>query len=66
LSGWLFVPKREEAPRPAITMVHGNVGTKYDGLEPMAEALPRRGSWCFCNETEQRAPIALSAHLDSY
>ena len=38
LSAWLFIPERQPAPLPAITMAHGYAGTKYHGLEPMAEA----------------------------
>jgi uncharacterized protein len=40
---WLFVPEGQTAPRPAITMAHGYAGTKYHGLEPLAEAYAESG-----------------------
>jgi len=43
LSAWLFVPEHLGAPLPAITMAHGYGGTKYHGLEPMAEAFAEAG-----------------------
>jgi dienelactone hydrolase len=43
ISAWLFVPERQEAPLPAITMAHGYGGTKYHGIEPMAEAFAEAG-----------------------
>src|ERR1700754_2342776 len=42
LSAWLFVPDAPE-PLPAITMAHGYAGTKYHGIEPMAEAFAAAG-----------------------
>jgi uncharacterized protein len=48
LSAWLFMPERRAAPLPAITMAHSYAGTKYHGLEPMAEASfgsKRRTTW---------------------
>ena len=38
LSAWLFVPDHQATSHPAITMAHGYAGTKYHGIEPMAEA----------------------------
>jgi uncharacterized protein len=43
LSAWLLVPERQDIPLPAITMAHGYAGTKYHGLEPMAEAFAEAG-----------------------
>jgi cephalosporin-C deacetylase-like acetyl esterase len=43
LSAWLFVPEHRAAHLPAITMAHGYAGTKYHGLEPMAEAFAEAG-----------------------
>jgi uncharacterized protein len=43
LSAWLFVPDHQAAPYPAITMAHGYAGTKYHGIEPMAEAFAEAG-----------------------
>src|SRR5712671_950498 len=43
LSAWLFVPDQQAARLPAITMAHGYAGTKYHGLEPMAEAFAEAG-----------------------
>lgn len=43
LSAWLFTPDRRATPLPAITMAHGYAGTKYHGLEPMAEAFAEAG-----------------------
>jgi hypothetical protein len=43
LSAWLFIPEGLTAPAPAITMAHGYGGTKYHGLEPMAEAFVKAG-----------------------
>lgn len=43
LSAWLFVPERQTAHLPAITMAHGYGGTKYHGIEPMAEAFAEAG-----------------------
>jgi uncharacterized protein len=43
LSAWLFVPERQTAPLPAITMSHGYGGTKYHSIEPMAEAFAAAG-----------------------
>jgi uncharacterized protein len=38
LGAWLFLPDGASGPRPGITMSHGYAGTKYHGIEPMAEA----------------------------
>ena len=43
LSAWLFAPEEPAGPLPAITMAHGYGGTKYHGLEPMAEAFADAG-----------------------
>ena len=43
LSAWLFVPEHANGRLPAITMAHGYAGTKYHGLEPMAEAFAAAG-----------------------
>ena len=43
LSAWLFLPERQSARLPAITMAHGYAGTKYHGIEPMAEAFAEAG-----------------------
>lgn len=43
LSAWVFVPKDRAGPLPAITMAHGYGGTKYHGIEPMAEAFANAG-----------------------
>jgi dienelactone hydrolase len=43
LSAWLFVPKQHAAPLPAITMAHGYGGTRYHGIEPMAQAFAEAG-----------------------
>ena len=43
LSAWLFVPDQQAARLPAITMAHGYAGTKYHGIEPMAEAFAEAG-----------------------
>jgi len=43
LSAWLFVPRDRIGPAPAITMAHGYAGTKYHGIEPMAEAFAEAG-----------------------
>jgi len=43
LSAWLFVPERRAARLPAITMAHGYAGTKYHGIEPVAEAFAEAG-----------------------
>lgn len=43
LSAWLFVPKQDSGPRPAITMAHGFAGTKYHGIEPFAKAFAAAG-----------------------
>jgi dienelactone hydrolase len=43
LSAWLFVPDRQASPHAAITMAHGYAGTKYHGIEPMAEAFAEAG-----------------------
>ena len=42
-SAWLFMPERRASPLAAITMAHGYAGTKYHGLEPMAEAFAEAG-----------------------
>jgi uncharacterized protein len=42
-SAWLFIPERRATPLPVITMAHGYAGTKYPGLEPMAEAFAEAG-----------------------
>ncbi|KAA0695406.1 alpha/beta hydrolase [Neorhizobium sp. P12A] len=43
LSAWLFVPEGQKQPLPAITMAHGYAGTKYHGIEPIAEAFADAG-----------------------
>ena len=43
LSAWLFTPENQDGPLPAITMAHGYGGTKYHGIEPMAEAFAEAG-----------------------
>jgi len=43
LSAWLFVPEHRASRLPAITMAHGYSGTKYHGIEPMAEAFAEAG-----------------------
>ena len=43
LSAWLFVPEHRAARLPAITMAHGYAGTKYHGIEPVAEAFAEAG-----------------------
>lgn len=43
ISAWLFVPETQTTALPAITMAHGYAGTKYHGLEPMAEAFAEAG-----------------------
>lgn len=43
LSAWLFVPDGRTSPMPAITMAHGYAGTKYHGLEQLAEAFAEAG-----------------------
>lgn len=43
LSAWLFVPEGHKQPLPAITMAHGYAGTKYHGIEPIAEAFVKAG-----------------------
>ncbi|MHC2298038.1 alpha/beta hydrolase [Rhizobium mongolense] len=43
LSAWLFVPEGHKQPLPAITMAHGYAGTKYHGIEPIAEAFAKAG-----------------------
>jgi len=43
LSAWLFLPKESGTKLPAITMAHGYGGTKYHGIEPMAEAFAEAG-----------------------
>jgi dienelactone hydrolase len=43
LSAWLFMPEQHSAPLPAITMAHGYGGTKYHGIEPMAQAFAEAG-----------------------
>ena len=44
LSAWMFVPERKAAAQlPAITMAHGYGGTKYHGIEPMAETFAEAG-----------------------
>jgi dienelactone hydrolase len=43
LSAWLFMRERRAGPLAAITMAHGYAGTKYHGLEPMAEAFAEAG-----------------------
>jgi dienelactone hydrolase len=42
-SGWLFVPEDRAARLPAITMAPGYGGTKYHGIEPLAEAFAEAG-----------------------
>jgi fermentation-respiration switch protein FrsA (DUF1100 family) len=43
MSAWLFVPEHRTARFPAITMAHGYGGTRYHGIEPMAEAFVKAG-----------------------
>jgi dienelactone hydrolase len=43
LSAWLFLPGDQAVSRAAITMAHGYAGTKYHGIEPMAEAFAEAG-----------------------
>jgi uncharacterized protein len=43
LSAWLFVPQNRTGRLPAITMAHGYAGTKYHGIEPMAQAFAEAG-----------------------
>jgi cephalosporin-C deacetylase-like acetyl esterase len=43
ISAWLFVPEGRTAPLPGITMAHGYAGTKYHGLERLAEAFAETG-----------------------
>ena len=43
LSAWLFVPDQQATRLPAITMAHGYAGTKYHGIEPMAESFAEAG-----------------------
>jgi uncharacterized protein len=43
LSAWLFLPEGSSAPVPGISMAHGFAGTKYHGIEPIAEAFAKRG-----------------------
>jgi hypothetical protein len=49
LSAWLFVPEHQTARLPAITMAHGFAGTKYHGIEPMAQ-----GSGCAATGKERQ------------
>jgi fermentation-respiration switch protein FrsA (DUF1100 family) len=43
LSAWLFVPDGRHERLPAVSMAHGYGGTKYHGIEPMAEAFAAAG-----------------------
>jgi uncharacterized protein len=43
LGAWLFVPDGASGARPGITMAHGYAGTKYHGIEPMAETFAAAG-----------------------
>lgn len=43
LAAWLFVPEQKGARLPAITMAHGYGGTRYHGIEPIAEAFVKAG-----------------------
>ncbi|MGF6767834.1 fermentation-respiration switch protein FrsA (DUF1100 family) [Paraburkholderia sp. GAS199] len=43
LAAWLFVPEQRGAPLPAITMAHGYGGTRYHGIEPLAETFAKAG-----------------------
>lgn len=43
LAAWLYVPEGREIPLPAITMAHGFGGTRYHGIEPIAQAFVRAG-----------------------
>ena len=43
LAAWLYLPEDERAGLPAVTMAHGYAGTRYHGIEPMAEALTAAG-----------------------
>ncbi len=43
LSAWLFLPEHPKGRLPAITMAHGYAGTKYHGIERMAQAFAQAG-----------------------
>jgi len=43
LSAWLFTPERGGGRLPAITMAHGYAGTKYHGIERMAQSFADAG-----------------------
>src|SRR5581483_1598699 len=43
LAAWLFLPEGDDVLVPAITMTHGYAGTRYHGIEPMAEAFAAAG-----------------------
>ncbi|VIO68295.1 hypothetical protein CI1B_20510 [Bradyrhizobium ivorense] len=43
LSSWLFLPTQNATRLPAVSMAHGYGGTKYHGIEPMAEAFAEAG-----------------------
>lgn len=43
LAAWLFIPEQRTAQLPAITMAHGYGGTRYHGIEPIAEAFAKAG-----------------------
>src|ERR1700733_15160775 len=43
LSAWLFLPEDRAKPLPGITMAHGYAGTRYHGIEPIAEAFADAG-----------------------
>ena len=42
LAAWMFVPERNAARLPAITMAHGYGGTQYHGIKPMRSRPCRR------------------------
>jgi len=43
LSAWLFLPEPQKGRLAAITMAHGYAGTKYHGIEGMAQAFAQAG-----------------------
>jgi dienelactone hydrolase len=43
LSAWLFLPDGGAGALPGVTMAHGYAGSKYHGIEPMAEAFAEAG-----------------------
>lgn len=43
LRGWLFVPRKNKAPYPAISMAHGYAGTREHGIEAFAQLFASNG-----------------------